>query len=86
MFGALLFTGLGASIGIWLNIRSSGYLFACVNAIGALLAAMVLTGHILPDRPFSWKSITTVVVPLYCAYASIRWAMDKPNIATKTAG
>ena len=77
MFGVLLACGALSVMGIWINFRPAGYLFACSNIISSILAAMVSLGYFIPDRPFTWRSILTIAVPLYCAWAGMRWAMGR---------
>jgi hypothetical protein len=74
LFGMLLICGIVSSIGIWMNVRLFGYIFAGVNLVAAVLSVMVMLGYIVPDRPFSLRSLLTVAVLLYCVYAGVRWA------------
>lgn len=85
LFGLLLLCGLLASIGIWFDIRISGYIFAIVNLIGAVLGAMLMAGFFLPDRPFSWKSILMILVLLSSAYIGFRWAMGHTQKPSRNA-
>ena len=74
LFSLLLACGILASVGVWLNIRPSGYIFASASLVGAVLAAAVMAGFLVPDRPFSFRDLCTVGCLLYCAYAGLKWA------------
>ena len=79
-------TGIVASIGIWLNIRSAGYLFAISNIGVAIFGGLVSAGYILPDRPISWQTVLVPFVSLYYAFASFRWARDESRCRLPHAG
>ena len=73
-FSALLVCGCLASIGIWLNFRPSGYLFAFASLAGGVMFVAIMLGYVVPERQFSYRDPLTVTVLLYCVYAGTYWA------------
>ena len=67
LFGMLLICGIVSSIGIWMNVKLFGYVFAATNLVAAVLVVLVMLGYFVPDRPLSLKTIAaTAFFPLRC--------------------
>lgn len=86
MFGLLLSCGVLATIGIWFGFKPSGYLFALVNLVCTILAAMLALGYFMPDRPFTWRSIMAIVGFLWFTWAGVQWAKSKATVQVNNAG
>ena len=84
--GILLTAGVIGSVGIWLGMKPAGYVFAGANVVASILGLLLLLGFFVPDRPFSIKSITMTIVPLYCAFVAVRWARETPKPISPNAG
>jgi len=85
----LLACAVASSIGIWMNVRFSGYVFAVVNAVAAVLYGMLFTGFWRADPDPTLRAVITLVVTLYCTYAGVAWSRmtgDKPQVTLNERG
>ena len=74
-----------SSLGIWANLKISGYVFALVNLVGIVLYASLHLGFFEVHRQFTFRSAITIAVLAYCIYAGILWARST-TVPDATAG
>ncbi|MEL7499654.1 MAG: hypothetical protein AAFN77_18770 [Planctomycetota bacterium] len=81
---ALFVLGLLASIGIWADLRFSGYIFALVNLVAAIAFAMMQLGMFEVQVDFAARHLVAVGAWFYGVYAGIAWARSGTTAVQST--